>query len=192
MASGVRPPDDGDDLDLDNWEAGRVTEFLEPASGVGGAGGLSYVVAVAITGDRLIVLDGRVTDEKLAELLDLQTEHPMLDFKAIIDLTTTSGVVELAKDVGAFLVAGGYLIGGVDGQGVPTGQMDGCDPQLFDSANLVPKLVQFLPEPLTVHSRVTEWKGQTVVILYIARIPKAAPSSSPSGSTRSRAASPAR
>ena len=31
-------------------------------------------------GEKLIVLDGRVTDEKLAELLDLQTEHPMLDF----------------------------------------------------------------------------------------------------------------
>jgi hypothetical protein len=132
---------------------------------------VSYVVAVATTGDRLIVLDGRVTDEKLAELLDLQTEHPMLDFKEIIDLTTTSGVVELAKDVGAFQVAGGYLIGGVDGHGIPTGQMDGCDPQLFDSANLVPKLAQFLPEPLTIHSRVTEWKGHTVVILYIAPHP---------------------
>jgi hypothetical protein len=117
--------------------------------------------------DKLVILDGRVTDEKLAELLDLQTEHPMLDFKQVIDLTSTPGVVELAKDVGAFQVAGGYIIGGVDGHGVPNGQMDGCDPRPFDSANLVPKLTQFLPKPLAIHSRVTEWKGHTVVIFYI-------------------------
>lgn len=81
-------------------------------------------------GDKLVVLDGRVSDEKLAELLDLQTEHPMLDFKAIIDLEKR-GVVELAKDVGAFQVAGGYVIGGVDGHGVPNGAMDGCDARLL-------------------------------------------------------------
>jgi Schlafen, AlbA_2 len=127
---------------------------------------------VATTGDKLIVLDGRVTDEKLAELLDLQTEHPQLDFKKVIDLTTTAGVVELAKDVGAFQVAGGYIVIGVDGHGVPTGDMDGCDPQHFDSANLVPKLSQFLPEPLTIHSRVVEWKSHTVVILFIAPHPE--------------------
>lgn len=122
---------------------------------------------VATLSDRLIVLDGRVTDEKLAELLELQTEHPMLDFKELIDLTAKAGVIELAKDVGAFQVAGGYIIGGVDGHGVPNGRMDGCDPQLFDTANLVPKLTQFLPEPLTIHSRVTEWKEHTVVVLYV-------------------------
>jgi hypothetical protein len=121
--------------------------------------------------DKLIVLDGRVTDEKLAELLDLQTEHPMLDFKKVIDLTLKGDLVELAKDVGAFQVAGGYIIVGVDGHGVPTGEMDGCDPQLFDSANLVPKLTQFLPEPLAINSRVTEWKNHKVVIFYIASHP---------------------
>jgi len=126
----------------------------------------SSLLKVESTSDRLIVLDGRVTDEKLAELLDLQTEHPMLDFKEVIDLET-AGLVELAKDVGAFQVAGGYIIGGVDGHGVPTGAMDGCDRRLFDSANLVPKLARFLPEPLTVHSRVAEWKEHAVVILYV-------------------------
>jgi hypothetical protein len=34
--------------------------------------------------ETLVVVDGRVTDEKLAELLDLQTEQPELDFKRII------------------------------------------------------------------------------------------------------------
>ncbi|MGB2875117.1 MAG: hypothetical protein WBB76_06535 [Gaiellaceae bacterium] len=124
------------------------------------------------SGNKLLVLDGRVTDEKLAELLDLQTEHPMLDFKEVIDLTGKAGLVELAKDVGAFQVSGGYIIGGVDGHGKPNGEMDDCNAQLFDSANLVPQLAQFLPEPLTIQSRVTEWKGHTVVILFIAPHPE--------------------
>jgi hypothetical protein len=117
--------------------------------------------------DKIVVLDGRVTDEKLAELLALQTEHQMLDFKKVIDLTGKPGLVELAKDVGAFQVAGGYIIGGVDGHGVPNGEMDSCDARLFDEANLVPKLHQYLPEPLTIHSRVTKWKKHTIVILYV-------------------------
>jgi hypothetical protein len=120
--------------------------------------------------DKLVVLDGRVTDEKLAELLDLQTEHPMLDFKEVISLDKP-GLVELAKDVGGFQVAGGYIIGGVDGHGVPNGSMDGCDARLFDTANLIPKLAQFLPEPLTIQSRVTEWKGHPVLVLFIAPHP---------------------
>lgn len=125
---------------------------------------------VATQTDKLIVLDGRITDEKLAELLDLQMEHPQLDFKKKIELTK-AGLVELAKDIGAFEVAGGYIIGGVDGHGVPTGDMDGCDQRLFDEANLVPKLLRYLPEPLTIHARITEWKGHTVVIIYVAPHP---------------------
>jgi hypothetical protein len=127
-------------------------------------------VAVTTLHDKLVVLDGRVTEEKLAELLDLQTEHSLLDFKKVINLDKP-GLVELAKDVGAFQVAGGYIIGGVDGHGVPNGMMDGCDARLFDTANLIPQLNQFLPEPLAIQARVTEWKGHTVVILFIAPHP---------------------
>jgi hypothetical protein len=126
---------------------------------------------VTVVDDKLVVLDGRVDDEKLAELLALQNERPALDFKELIDLTNKPGLIELAKDVGAFQVAGGYIIGGVDGHGVPNGTMNGCDTRLFDEANLAPKLRQYLPESTTVHSRVTKWKGHTVVIIYVAPNP---------------------
>jgi hypothetical protein len=137
-------------------------------------------------GTKLVVIDGRVTNEKLAELLDLQTEHPALDFKAIIDLTGKPGLIELAKDVGAFQVSGGYIIGGVDDHGVPNGAMDDCSPALFDEANLVPQLLRYLPEPLTIHSRVAEWKGHAVVIIFVGRIPTATRYSKPSASTGNR------
>lgn len=46
-----------------------------------------------------VVVDGRLSDEKLAELLALQTEYPELDYKATVDVTTTEGKVKLAKVV---------------------------------------------------------------------------------------------
>ena len=49
--------------------------------------------------------------------------------------------------------------------------MDGCDTRLFDEANLTPQLLRYLPEPLTIHSRVSKWKEHIVVIIYIAPHP---------------------
>ena len=74
-----------------------------------------------------VVIDGILSDEKLAELLALRTEYRELDYKSAIDLSTTEGKVELAKDVGAMQVRGGYIIGGADNGGALTGQLDGVD-----------------------------------------------------------------
>jgi hypothetical protein len=112
-----------------------------------------------------------LSDEKLAELLGLQTEYPELDFKESVDLGGTAGLVELAKDIGAMQVRGGYLILGVDGHGVPTDAMDGCNPQLFDEANLKAKLVKYMPEPLVISTRLTERDGHTVVVIWVAPNP---------------------
>jgi hypothetical protein len=46
--------------------------------------------------------------------------------------------------------------------------MDDADPRLFDEANLVPQLRKYLPEGLTVRSRVTQWKEHTVVLIFVA------------------------
>src|SRR5450755_4317225 len=74
-----------------------------------------------------VVVDGIVSDEKLSELLALQAEYPDLDYKRTVDLTVTEGTVELAKDIGAMQVRGGYIVIGVDGHGAPTGELDGAD-----------------------------------------------------------------
>lgn len=129
------------------------------------------VPPVATPAGSPVVLDGILSDEKLAELLALQTEYPELDFKASVDLRGTPGLVELAKDIGAMQVRGGYIIVGVDGHGDPTGDMEGCSPQLFDEANLKAKLVKYLPEPLVIGSRVTERDGHTVVLIWVAPNP---------------------
>ena len=80
------------------------------------------------------------------------------------------GLVELAKDVGAFQVAGGYIIGGVNKHGVPDGSMDGCDTRLFDEANLTPSSclpARAADDPLARRN----WKEHIVVIIYIAPHP---------------------
>jgi hypothetical protein len=118
-----------------------------------------------------IVVDGILSDEKLAELLGWQTEYPALDYKRMIDPNSTAGLVELAKDIDAFEVLGGYIVVGVDNHGSPTGEMDGVDPRPFDEANLVPKLLRYLPEPLEVRTRVLERDSHAVVLIYVGRHP---------------------
>ncbi len=118
-----------------------------------------------------VVLDGWVSSEKLNEILALQAEYPELDFKQKIDVSSTAGLIELAKDVGAMQVDGGYIIAGVDGRGTPMAGMAGADMRLFDEATLVPKLLKYLPEPLQLRSATHERDGHTVVLIYVGRHP---------------------
>lgn len=98
--------------------------------------------------------DGVVTSERLAALLALATEYNDLDYKRMLDLSTTREKVELAKDVGAMNVKGGYIVIGVDGHGNPTGDMDGVDTAVFDAANLVPKMERYMEGPLGITTSV--------------------------------------
>jgi len=120
-----------------------------------------------------VVVDGVVSDEKLSELLALQTEYPELDFKRTIDLSTTRDVVELAKDIGAMQVRGGYIVIGVDQVGAPTSELDGADTRIFDEARLTPKMLQYLPAPLVLRTRVAERAEHTVVLIHIGLHPGA-------------------
>jgi hypothetical protein len=118
-----------------------------------------------------VVIDGIASDEKLAELLGWQTEYPELDYKRAFDVTSKEGLVEFVKDVCAFQVLGGYIVGGVDGHGVSTGEMDGVNPKLFDEASLTPKCEKYLPQPLEIRSRVLKRDGHDVVLIFIGRHP---------------------
>jgi hypothetical protein len=118
-----------------------------------------------------VVLDARLDDEKVAELLAHGTEYPELDLKQRIDPTTTEGLVELALDLGAMQVRGGYILVGFDGQGQPTGDLDDIDQRAFDEATLAPRLLRYLPEPLELRTRVLERDGHRVAVVYVGRHP---------------------
>jgi hypothetical protein len=119
--------------------------------------------------DSPVVVDGIVSDEKLAELLALQAEYPELDYKRALDLTTTEDAVELAKDIGAMQVRGGYIVIGVDGHCAPVDDLDDADVRPFDEANLTPKMLRWLPRPLELRTRVADGDGHRVVLVYVGR-----------------------
>jgi hypothetical protein len=118
-----------------------------------------------------VVVEPIVSEEKLNEVLGLETEYADLDFKQLLDLTTAEGAVELAKDVGAMQVEGGYIVVGVDDQGKPVDGLADINLQTFDEANLTQKLGRYLPEPLLLHTQRFERDGNAVVLIYVGRHP---------------------
>jgi hypothetical protein len=119
--------------------------------------------------------DGIVTDERLAALLGLGAEYDELDFKRAVVLAGRRGgqaEVELAEDVGAMQVKGGYIVIGVDDRGVPTGDMDSVDTTPFDPAKLVQKLEKYLQRPLDIAASVLHRGGHTVVLICVKPNPR--------------------
>jgi len=114
-----------------------------------------------------VVVEPRVSHEKLLELLAIGTETSKLDFKGTVDLGETRDKVELAKDVGAMMVEGGFIVFGVDGDGQPTGALDAVDLRGFDEANLRQMLGKWIPELPQLLVATHEIDSHTVVLLYI-------------------------
>lgn len=118
-----------------------------------------------------VVVEPVVNTEKLRQLLALETEYATLDFKRSSDLGEKRDLVELVKDVGAMSVRGGYLVIGVDGQGIPTGLLTEAQARHFDEAQLHSKLRKWLPATLEICSQVHEIDGHRVGLVYVAPYP---------------------
>lgn len=118
-----------------------------------------------------VVVDGIVSDEKLSELLRLQTEYSNLDYKSRVDPAVTRDLVELVKDIGAMQVLGGYLLLGVNDDGTLSGAMDDVDPRHFDEASLTSKVARYLPSPLKLATRVTQRDGHQVTLICVSPSP---------------------
>jgi Schlafen, AlbA_2 len=118
-----------------------------------------------------VVVEPVVNREKLRELLALEAEYPTLDFKSSCDLNDKHDQVELAKDVGAMSVRGGFLVIGVDDRGRLTGDLTAEQANLFDEARLRPKLLKWLPDTLAICSQTHEIDGHRVVLLHVSPNP---------------------
>ena len=120
-------------------------------------------------------LDGTVTAAKLRELLAVQTELTWLDYKEECDISDARGRVEIAKDVGAMMIQGGYLVIGADNSGTPIG-LPVHHAKLFDQATLSHKLASYLPQNFEVRSAVHDLEGSDgastlVAIIWISPHP---------------------
>lgn len=115
--------------------------------------------------DSPVVVDGIVSEEKVADLIALQTEYPELDYKAKLDVTSTKGRVDLVAVIGSMGVRGGYILGGVDDNGRLTGLMDEVDLRAYDEASLRQMFQRFLPRSIQISTNVVERDGHKVVAI---------------------------
>ncbi len=132
------------------------------------------MTAPAFADEPPFALDATVTAAKLAELLGVQTELAWLDFKQQCDLSERSEIVELAKDVGAMSIRGGYLVIGVDDDGHPCGLPAGQE-RYFNEATLSGKLARYLPVGCGIRSAIhdlgVDGSRQQIVLVWVAPHP---------------------
>jgi hypothetical protein len=118
------------------------------------------------------VIEPNVSKDKLLQLLDEGAESETLDFKETCDLSSREDQVEVAKDVGAMLVDGGFIVVGADSQGRPTGRFTEAQAKLFDEATLRAKLAKWIPEPFELKVGVHHHGGDLLAVLYVGPNPK--------------------
>lgn len=119
----------------------------------------------------MVVVEPLVSEEKLRQLLAEQAESASLDFKSDCDLRQKADQVELAKDVGAMQMHGGFIVLGADDRGQPAPGLNADRAVLFDEARLRAKLRRWLAEPLEILSARHEVDGHAVVLVYIGASP---------------------
>jgi hypothetical protein len=108
---------------------------------------------------------GSVSAEALASLLALHGERDWLDYKRQCDLSSLRDLVEFAKDVGAMMIAGGYILVGADDHGQPASQPARVD--LFDPAILHKKLARYIPGPFEIRAATHVHQGQSYTLVYV-------------------------
>ena len=108
---------------------------------------------------------GPVSADALARLLALQSEHDWLDYKRHCDLSSLRARVEFAKDVGAMMITGGYILVGADDNGQPAGEVEHLE--LFDPAKLHNKLAKYLSKPFEICSAMHRYQGQSYALMYV-------------------------
>jgi hypothetical protein len=121
------------------------------------------------------VIEPNVTKDKLLQLLDEGAESETLDFKETCDLSSKEDQVEAAKDVGAMLVDGGFIVVGADSQGRPTGRFTEAHAKLFDEAILRAKLAKWIPESFDLKVGMHQHGANMFALVYVGPNSKESP-----------------
>lgn len=120
----------------------------------------------------MIAVEPTVTEEKLRQLLDAAVESAFLDYKTRCDLRQKGELIEIAKDVGAMQIEGGFLVIGADEHGRPTGKLLAEHAPQFDESRLRAKLLKYLPEPLLILSAVHQIGAARLALVWVGPNPK--------------------
>jgi hypothetical protein len=100
--------------------------------------------------------DGRITDEKLLELLAVGGEHPALDFKRELNLGDSAKKLDFIKDCAAMmnLPQGGYLVVGAEDNGTPAQNVGAPSKEMFDSARLTQTVKGYVDGAVDIRAQV--------------------------------------
>ena len=117
-----------------------------------------------------VVVDGRLTREKLDELLALGAEHAELDFKATLDLSDASHRLGLVKDLIAMANTGvgGYIVVGANENGAPATEHTAVDASQFDSADLGQQVARHVVTAPIVTAQAHDVTGRAMVLIHVA------------------------
>ena len=117
----------------------------------------------------MIVVDGRTDFEKLIELLK-EPEQECLEFKSTINMSDPKNRFDFLKDIMAIAnnPEGGYILIGVNNQGVPCRPKGGIpEKQKFDSAVINDLSAKYSDGICKTTSQVHEVDGNEIIILYV-------------------------
>jgi len=123
-----------------------------------------------------VVVDGRLTEEKLTELRSLGGEFAALDHKTTLDMSDTGHKLGLAKDLIAMMNSGGgYVVVGTTDKGEPAHDAEPVRPSRFDSADLAALVAKYIATPPVVTSQAHTLDGRAVVLIHVAATPTGLP-----------------
>jgi len=109
---------------------------------------------------------GSVSEQTLIELLKEGSEATWLDYKDTLDLTQKRDLVELAKDIGAMQVDGGYIVVGADNAGQPSKRFTLNHTRRFDEASLRQQLEKWIPGNFDLRTAIHEVEGQVYALIF--------------------------
>lgn len=112
-----------------------------------------------------------VGKEKLWELLSEETESECLDYKRTLDPREKKDVCEIAKDIGAMQISGGYVVVGADDRGQLTGGVSDELLPFFDESRLRAKIARYLPDNLEMLVATHVIEGKNMVLIYVGANP---------------------
>lgn len=119
-----------------------------------------------------VVVDARVDETKLRELLGHAAEYPELDFKQTMDLGKKSikDNLDFVKDALSMSNSthGGYLIIGATGDGTPAHGSEPINPAHFDSAILKDKVSTYVADHVSIVSKIHMVEDRNIALIYVA------------------------
>jgi hypothetical protein len=114
----------------------------------------------------VVVVEPTVTEEKLRQLLAEGAESESLDYKETLDLRSNADVIEIAKDLGAMQLLGGFIVVGADSAGRLTSRYTEDAAAQLDEARLRAQVTRYLPEPLDLLVATHSIDGRTASVIY--------------------------